>query len=352
MEFVKLVELESDPTESEELKGYLSKCQDLQIPLHYRLPKNYSLWYGRPDNQSNCKDFTRPLFNLSRIVSEKNEFFIRLENEDIENLKQLGDISVKNVKRIFCFCGNELQPFNGYFEIKNYYFKKDGGEKKHKTLPYDFSRRLLDGFYSVCDEYSYDNIKEENISYIIIKKFKKHRNYYFRESNIEDDISYSYEPAIINIASQDIYLNQDDLHKLNELPSVSDIPESSPYSVPLDYRKYSFLCRLAEIGYYLFELPGQKSKKSLHTRSVKAGIAFLKEQGIAKQTKFLDSAYFLINNKISAGSDVKEIECPQIQHLLKISNELDIETKEKEVQDLFKSEPKWRYALTLITEVE
>ena len=323
-----LIKLESIGAE-DKLFDYLSKCKELKIPLYYPIPPNIKVWFREPNTEKAEGCIT---FNLSEMLPDS--YYILLEVKDIDVLLERGNVDILSCSIIKFAHSGVMKSLNGFKKIEQWCSKEKGNNKqvfisKVPEIPPYLS------FLAFQQKYRYLWIKE---SYPNL--------YHFSEQSCEI-YSYYNKLTCINIEINDVYVDRKNSHKL--LRSVQD---DSAYAVPEEYQKYELLKKLAAIGHAIF-VKGDISEPT----TKKDGAKLLENEGLFRKknssstSRKADSAYFFIAMNIASDSIVDDFECPQIKHLMKIPANLSKEEKKERVRVLFEYEPKYSFALKLITEI-
>lgn len=312
---------------------HVNKCQDLKGKLYYLLPRDINIWFGEPIFKNKPEHYS---FNLSRIVNDR--VYISLDEDVINDIKTRGRSEIISSPCAFFFDGINIVNLNAVKIITNWYdiYK----QLNKKRLVY------IEGLLMKYRLLSMLNINNTVLSFSNPLALEKVNLFYFSNPN-NDHFAYDNHSIPISINFEDIYIDRKNLKILLE-----DTVLGKAYQVPKEYQGYETLCNLAKLGYDIFvtkDVGEPKSKKDI-IELIKSKKVFRNNKNIKTSVRE-ETAYFLIKSRISADAKVEHYnDGPQIKHLMNIPESLSSVEKKEKVKFLFKSDPKWRIALKLITQ--
>ncbi|MCW8335419.1 hypothetical protein [Vibrio paucivorans] len=184
--------------------------------------------------------------------------------------------------------------------------------------------------------------------------------YYFKSVSLERKCS-NFKPDIISINLNNIFILNEDVDKISsfhQIPLISEIPENSPYYIPERYQNHSSLCKLASIGFGIFEL-----KTIPKPKTVRDGGLLLEKYNLferkdrhqkqpLKPSKKAESGYAFINMEFGKGRGKCKVQTqnPQIQHLFPSPDEGDGLSKVKsKIESLDYSDDMTDFAIELMS---
>ncbi|WGW00203.1 hypothetical protein QF117_20380 [Vibrio sp. YMD68] len=342
MEFFRLVNIKKNNDCKEEFIKSLSVCEKHEIPLYYILPTGYHLWQFISWSQEDIKGKSGGHnLTIEKGVSEQAKYIIKLKKDDIANILTWESAAFIHCSKVAILTGRDFEvlpkesAFNKWMraeDIREYL--NTPGLIKSKRLP---------------KEEDYQN-KNHPIEY-----------FYFKKISLKNKCE-NFEPEIIEFEFNNILVLNEDISKvssLHQIPQLSEIPENSPYYIPDYYRSYNSLCKLARIGFGIFEV-----KTIPKPPTVRDGGFLLEEYGLfrrkntppkspKKPSKNAESGYAFINAEFGKGRGKSKPENqrvnPQIQHLFPPLEKRDSYSAVKsQVQSLEHSEDMEAFALALM----
>lgn len=337
---MKFIQLSSLGEGLEHHLNLLEHCIDSQIPLyyHHRTTESPSLWFGIDVNADIKLDifqqFNLPTpklnFNISKIIDNiQNEILLlefKLDQKDVDLIRSFGECLPKKITPPFLFDGNNCKELDVLHYVNEQILKI-----KNQKFPSNIRLNTPSLSTSISNSTFY---------------YKLYGSYYF--SNKDNDIySDSNESSLVKIDVNNIFIDKENKDKLQKsamhfkTPCVSEIPDSSPYYVPKDYRNHKKLCLLATIGYEIFEANISNIPKSKGD-----GNKLLKEKLQLSNQREAVFSYMLIdiapNCKVKRKNKEKGI--PQIKYLMEIDANLSDFKKENMIKDLGFSDEYFKFA--------
>lgn len=309
-----------------DVKNFLMKCQDKDIPLYYKVPPAHHIWLriwwsqnGRFSQSLNIN------ISIEKDLSVNWPFLIQLDEMLISDLIGFSYANFFSSSKVFYYHFNNLKKIIDIpiAELWKNKVESDRGNLIN-LVGFDPVNSFMKCLFSPSEHESYSKKTGSN---------KPMEEFYFKDvcNEKETDI---YEPKEFRISVDDIYLLDEDLDKLFKLPTLpgfEDMNKDSPYNIVKYYPDYEVLCKLARIGFVIFEM------KPTETQDLNEndGALMLERYGLFKRkptpglptkraSKDARTAYSLISMNYRRKNGEEKLENPLIQYLKNIPLKEDV----------------------------
>ncbi|WP_299139740.1 hypothetical protein [uncultured Vibrio sp.] len=347
----KLQSLENIKSE-QDVRDFLVECQDKDTPLYYKVPPAHHVWHRVWWSQSGR--FSQSLninISIEKNFHENTHFVIKLDKLLISNLIGFGFSDFFSSSKAFYYNSHDLKSI---IDIPITELWNKEVERKRNELIKIAGFELTDVLIKCVLS------PEEYVHYLKNRGNNKPAEAFYFKDICNEKQTDNYSPKEFRIFTDEVYILDKDLDeyfKAPPLPPLKDIPKSSPYYIPEHYRNNKILCKLARIGFGIFELKTiKKPKKVCDGRLLlRQYNLFKQEEAPSKIEKLEESGYAFINmgfGKIRKEGKVAG-ENPQIQYLIFSQDTYEDSNKvEFEIDSLTFSDEMTSFAKYLIIKKE